>query len=369
MEKEITWISLLVIAGVAGGFYLLFPRISRRGLLFGVYIGEEASAGEAARRITRSWYLGMGLWLAAVVGIGLFMGLRHQSMVGSLASLFLLPIGFLEEYLRAYSRARGLAHQRGVPPAAAFILVGESRPLFLPFLAMAFGLAGGLYALGFAWSHYSELPNLVPVHFGLMGKPDGWRPRSIFSAMMPSILCLIMGVGIAGMAYLIGQAKRAVRSDDQGVSFHAQQRFRRIMANFLAIVSLLLTAMLAILAQSSIRVALGREQALSPAMMILSLVLVAVSFAGSIYIALKYGQGGSRLEESAAERPLTNGLADNRLWILGMIYVNRDDPSIFVERRFGLGYTINFGNPKAVALLCGFLGLIILIAVISEFVG
>jgi uncharacterized membrane protein len=33
-----------------------------------------------------------------------------------------------------------------------------------------------------------------------------------------------------------------------------------------------------------------------------------------------------------------------------MFYVNRDDPSILVERRFGFGYTINFGNPKAVLL-------------------
>jgi uncharacterized membrane protein len=369
MEQEITWISLLVIAGVTGGFYFIFPRISRRGLLFGVYIGEEASAGEAARRITRSWYLGMALWLVAGLGIGLFVGLRHQSIVGSLASLFLLPLGFLEEYLRAYSKARSMAHQGEAPPAAAFILVGESKPLFLPYLALGFGLAGGLYAISFAWSHYSALPNLVPVHFGLLGKPDGWRPRSIFSAMMPSIMCLILGVGTAGMAYLIGQAKRAVRSDDRGVSFRAQQRFRRIMANFLAIVSLLLTAMLTILAQSSIRVALGWDQALSPAMMILTLVLVAVALAGSIYIALKYGQGGSRLEESAADRPLTDGLANNRLWVLGMFYVNRDDPSIFVERRFGFGYTINLGNPKAVALLCGFIGLIILIAVISRFAG
>lgn len=138
----------------------------------------------------------MALWLSAGLGIGLFTGLRHQSMVGSLASLFLPPIGFIEEYLRAYSRARGLAHQGEEPPPAAFILVGESRPLFMPYLAMGVGLAGGLYAIGFAWSHYSELPTLVPVHLGLLGKPDGWRPRSIFSAMMPSILCLIILIAV-----------------------------------------------------------------------------------------------------------------------------------------------------------------------------
>ncbi len=366
MEKDMAWIFLLVVAGVTGGFYLLFPRITRRGLLFGVYIGEEAFGGEEARRITRSWYWGMSLWFAACVGLGLYTGIQRQSIVGSLVSLTLLPIGFLEEYLRAYAKARHLAQQGGAPQAAAFIANVEFRPLFLPYLAIGFGLAGGLYALGFAWSHYAELPNLIPVHFGLFGRPDLWRPRSVFRAMMPSFLCLILGVGTAAMAHLIGQAKRAIRSDDHGVSFQAQLRFRRIMANYLAVVSLLITAMLTTLSQSSIRVALGWDQALSPAMMIMTIVMIAVALVGSIYIALKYGQGGSRLERGAANRPLTDGLADNRLWVLGMFYVNREDPSIFVERRFGLGYTLNFGNPKAIALLCGFFGLIILVIAISR---
>lgn len=51
--------------------------------------------------------------------------------------------------------------------------------------------------------------------------------------------------------------------------------------------------------------------------------------------------------------------------MLGAFYINRDDPSIFVEKRFGIGYTINFGNPKAVALLVAFLAIIAFVAVIG----
>jgi uncharacterized membrane protein len=323
METRITWISLVVLLAIVGGFYFLFPRISRRGLLFGVYVGEEASKGEAARRITRSWYVGMALWLAASFAGAILAGVLFRSIPGSLAAVFLFPIGFLAEYL-----------------------------------------AGGLYAISYAWSHYSQLPDLVPTHFGLWGQPDAWRPRSFSTVMLLPIMSLVMGVGLGGVAYLTGRAKRAIRYRDRGVSFEAQQRFRQIMANFLAITSLLVTGMMAILSQSSIRVALKEDQALSPAMMILALILLVFALSGSIYIALKYGQGGSRLEKSAEDLPLTNGLADNRLWVLGMFYVNRDDPSLFVEHRFGLGYTINFGNPKAVALVCGFFGLIFAITII-----
>jgi Family of unknown function (DUF5808) len=30
-----------------------------------------------------------------------------------------------------------------------------------------------------------------------------------------------------------------------------------------------------------------------------------------------------------------------------MFYVNRQDPALIVEKRFGFGYTLNFGHPAA----------------------
>ena len=48
-----------------------------------------------------------------------------------------------------------------------------------------------------------------------------------------------------------------------------------------------------------------------------------------------------------------------RHWVLGLFYVNREDPSLFIENRFGFGYTVNFGNPKAVALFLAFILLVL----------
>ncbi len=365
MEAKIFWILLLVLIAVIGGYYFLFPRISRRGLLFGVYVGEEVSRSEGARRIAHSWYVGMALWFVASLALAVVSGVLLNSVPGSVASLFLLSIGFLVEYLRAYRRARGLAPEFAPPAAVAIIGTEESESLLLPYLAIGFGLAGGVYAIGYTWSHYLQLPNLVPTHFGLWGNPDAWKPRSFYTVMLLPIMTLVMGVGLGGMAFLISRAKRAVRYHDHGVSFEAQQRFRRVMANFLAITSMLVTVMMTTLSQSSVRVALNEARGLPPAMMILTVILLIFALGGSIYIAAAYGQGGSRLEQKAADAPLTNGLADNRRWVLGMFYVNHDDPSVFVERRFGLGYTINLGNPKAVALLVGFIGLILAISIMG----
>jgi len=42
---------------------------------------------------------------------------------------------------------------------------------------------------------------------------------------------------------------------------------------------------------------------------------------------------------------------DDRYWRWGLFYFNRDDPSILVERRFGLGYSFNFAHPFAWAVV------------------
>jgi len=49
---------------------------------------------------------------------------------------------------------------------------------------------------------------------------------------------------------------------------------------------------------------------------------------------------------------------DDKYWWGGLLYVNRDDPALMVPRRFGLGWALNFGNPRAAMLLAGVLALI-----------
>ena len=45
------------------------------------------------------------------------------------------------------------------------------------------------------------------------------------------------------------------------------------------------------------------------------------------------------------EGPPIGDTTPDSSWILGRLYFNRADPTLFVERRMGLGYTLNLGNP------------------------
>ena len=64
------------------------------------------------------------------------------------------------------------------------------------------------------------------------------------------------------------------------------------------------------------------------------------------------------------QAPAADGTPD-RCWKLGLVYFNRSDPSLFVAKRFGLGYTINFGNRWSWAVVGAVLAAVFVRAVLK----
>jgi uncharacterized membrane protein len=92
-------------------------------------------------------------------------------------------------------------------------------------------------------------------------------------------------------------------------------------------------------AREGIAGAPGRVGVLFPLVLVLVLVMVLVL--------TRFGQGGSRMSTGnrvASSVPVGDRTQDT-YWKLGIFYFNRDDPSTLIEKRFGLGYTLNFARP------------------------
>jgi uncharacterized membrane protein len=64
-----------------------------------------------------------------------------------------------------------------------------------------------------------------------------------------------------------------------------------------------------------------------------------------------------RKANTHADRQSTGAIFrdDDRYWYGGFFYSNPDDPALFVEKRYGLGWTLNFGHPQAKLVLIGLL--------------
>ena len=73
------------------------------------------------------------------------------------------------------------------------------------------------------------------------------------------------------------------------------------------------------------------------------LIILALLTASSLYL-IVIGPAGA-----AARRP--DNHTPDEAWKFGMFYFNPADAALFVEKRFGLGWTINFGQARAWVLI------------------
>lgn len=98
---------------------------------------------------------------------------------------------------------------------------------------------------------------------------------------------------------------------------------------------------------------------LLPVTLVVTVFIVGIS----ITFSLKIGTVGERLaiRESKDIRPASIGPeGEDRYWKLGgLIYNNPNDPSVFVTKRIGIGFTVNFGSLIGKLMLIGLLLLII----------
>src|SRR5690606_38624665 len=76
----------------------------------------------------------------------------------------------------------------------------------------------------------------------------------------------------------------------------------------------------------------------------LPLLFIGIILIGTIVFALKVGKSDKEDFEHKEDSNVT-GYDDDAHWKGGLFYFNKNDPSIFVEKRFGVGWTLNFANP------------------------
>lgn len=362
--SEAAFVNMFTVIRVllVGGILMVLPKITRKGLMFGAYIGEEVADGDAARGLLRRWYLGCLTLMAVALVVGLGISLAGHPVAGNFTATGILLLAALVLYLRMYYAARALAPpatSRQAEQAVAMLQEGEPKGAGLAKLTLGICILASLAAMVYSMVGYDAMADRIPTKFDPWGEPVAWTDKSVVSAMITPTLNLVISPFMALLALLTSRAKRSVRGGSGGRSAEAQDAFRAAIANLLSYTALFVCALMTFLSVQIVRVGLQEIQSIGMGFVWLSVAMIAFMLVALIRIMMKYGQGGALMENGSTEAPLTNGLADNTHWVWGIFYVNKDDPSIMVEKRFGLGYTINFGNKAAVVMMATFLVLIL----------
>jgi uncharacterized membrane protein len=227
---------------------------------------------------------------------------------------------------------------------------GDGFTKFALAACLIIALASGVHAtLGF-----EAMPDRIPTLANIFGRGDEMTEKSIVTFLLFPSFNLVFSTFIALLGLLVSEAKRSVRGGSGGRSAEAQIAFRSAIAHIFSGIGLCYCLILTVTSFEIIKVASGRAE--SPGIVILWTLLatLAYMFVSLFRVFRSFGQGGALLETGSVEAPLAGGLADNAHWILGLMYFNREDPSLMVENRF-IGYGFNWGNRLAWVIIAAFL--------------
>ena len=208
----------------------------------------------------------------------------------------------------------------------------------------------GLVAMALAVGSWDAIPERVPTHFGGSGAPDAWGHKNWATVFVLPLMALLMGPGLAWLAIVsVG------RDHLPGAERQSLRRALPSLANFLSGLAFLSTLLLSGMAIGATRVATGQAQSLGWGALAGAIGLVVWAIGGSIWMLIKHSPLSAKGREAV----------DPSSWKWGALYVNPNDPSLFVEKRWGGGYTINFGIPAGRRLGLAFLGFFVLMLLLG----
>lgn len=186
---------------------------------------------------------------------------------------------------------------------------------------------------------FDKIPNKIPMKYDFEGNVTNWSNKSYWSVyQLPFIQLFLSGLFLY-MNQAISKSKQQINAANPEKSMQQNVIFRKRWSLFLIITSILITILFFLIQLSFI---IDMNQAILQGV---SLGLVAFIILMAIIISIVTGQGGSRVKITKKENNMMVNYNDDQYWKLGVFYYNRNDPSIWVEKRFGSGWTMNFARP------------------------
>jgi uncharacterized membrane protein len=304
----------------------LAPHVTRRDMFFGVTVPASFREGHVARTVSRRYTA--EIWLLAAVAAAIVVTSPMPLVSGTM--LLGQTIGASVAFTRAWSSVRPHAV---MPTTIREAAIGPRERLpggvlwqCGPFLMLC---AAAVY-VALNWDY---VPERFPTHWNLAGKPDGWTTKSVAGVFRGVAIGLVVCATSLFTSYAVLHWTRLPRVSGSDGEQH--RRVRRL--NLLAM--LVYAYLIAIVLSWNAVVTMFAEDPRGSRLPLLFRIAPFVVFIGGT-LAIRL----MRVTAALGGRPIGDTTPDS-CWILGRVYFNKKDPVLFVERRVGLGYTLNLGNP------------------------
>ncbi|ACO86296.1 DUF1648 domain-containing protein [Clostridium botulinum] len=353
-------------------FQIVTPKTTRKDIFLGVRIPEEESEKMEIKNIYRSfvlWNIIISLpvifLLSFIVykfnNIGLFVLFTFIYIFIS----FLIYIKFNNDVKKLKSNKNWFKNKKQVIAVdTEFSSENANKSLISP-LCFLIPILIILITIFINIKAYPNLPNKVATHWDFNGNVNGYQNKSTFLIYQMPLMELFI-TSIFFLCYkIIGWSKKQISVVNPEESKTRNKLFRRILSIYMTFSAIAMTIFLSIINFQIMKVIDINDKY----MMYFSLIFTLSIIIATILLGVKVGQGGSNLKLNYKNDNKNNLINkdDDDHWILGnTIYYNKEDPSLFIEKRVGIGWTINAGRPLGLIIYISLI-LIIIVSIIASF--
>ncbi|WP_334074685.1 MULTISPECIES: DUF1648 domain-containing protein [Paenibacillus] len=360
-------VMLLVLMLLPVVFSLSFmPYLTRETISFGVTVNEETYRSEPLRRMRRAYAtlslsLYAVLFLACLLGVLRFGGAEAQFTIFAIGIGIMVVISIVLNIVFHLNMKKRLPSLPSTPAEKSKVVIDTgfrrnkltwSNAWFLVHAAIIAGCV--LLTL----ANYDAIPDQIAMKFDFAGNVTRFADKTMLTALFPNFMQVVMTLLFLFINWSINHSKQQTYAGDPERSVRQSTLFRRNWSLYTLISGL---AMVLLFSFIQLNMLYPMDTDL---IMLVSLAVPVFIVLFAAILSFITGQGGSRLgrkQGPSAVQPAN----DDRYWKLGGLYYNPQDPSIFVEKRMGIGWTLNFAHPVGWIILGGVLIVIAVAAIIS----
>ncbi|MBB3115775.1 DUF5808 domain-containing protein [Corynebacterium bovis] len=217
---------------------------------------------------------------------------------------------------------------------------------------------------------WGSIPETVVTHLDRFGRPDGWGSRSIGDVFLAQWFALGVTVVMIGVAVALSRIDVRARS---AVSAPARARTAvslSVVQEGLAVLTLLLSLGFAAVGLTTALPELQAWTTAAVALMTVGSVVAVLGMLVAVVVRVRtvddaarrgaVADAGVRTPGGDVVEPLDHGA----YYKAGMIYHNPDDPAVFVDRRHGVGVTVNTATWQGKALLAALVALVVVVVAV-----
>jgi len=350
-----------LITAITGLAVSLIPYMTERSIAFGVRIPSGMIYNSKLTAMKRIYTL--SVIAATVSAIIVSYALRYTVYPVIVSTPIVIAVAFmiyLPMHLRVAAMKKDMGPIEGDRTVSAMVASGGLKSFPWLYSLPGLVLIIAMFAVGIVY--YPRIPVMFPTHYGISGIPNQYSEKSPFAVLLMPTISAIITAFLFVLAVAIWRASfRLDYAVDDPVS--RARIFRSRTVKFMLLVPAFIDSTFLISAFTEWGI-IGPFN-----LMVVTLPAVLIVVAALLLFA-STGQMGSRIRvkegNRAADQRIPAGEVkdDDKYWKAGVLYVNRNDGRIFVPKRFGMGFTMNFGHPAALALLGAILSLPVILLIL-----